>query len=220
MYLYSLENHVTNSVQIAEDSILSACGKEKSLTLSVECKNILKRKEMDRFHIIIASRDTALLTDIEKQQLNYITTQYLYRIQDAFDLDADNVPQSGELKNLQVGTPKKVLIQDFVIYEAVYKDENSPRTHTTDNISYFIKYTVKITENKYVSAEKEIVQKNNAKINGNALEGSTVDSSLRFTINASKMFDYQSNEVTEGIPVNVRTQMDIVSKKSDSRTKN
>ena len=212
----SLENRVSTGVQMAEDSILSA-----------SCTDTLHAKEQDRYHIIInASADNVnvnnqVVTATEEKQIKYLADYYLNQIKETFYLNDNNIPTAGELYNLR-GKSSPVLINELIFYEAIYNDEisyNKLKTHNYDNIRYFIKYEIPVTNNKYAGSgagtiKKTLVQKNNAKIDGKKIEGSTVDSEISSKIYINSFF---AELDVFPISINKDVQMGIVSAAHDSR---
>lgn len=207
----SLENHITTGVQMAEDSILSASN-----------PSTLHAKEQDRYHIIINAsvnpNNKAEIYTTERNQIDYLTKYFLQQIKDTFYLDNDNIATSGELHNLQVGKTDALIVERLTIYEAIYSDEisyNKLKTHNYDNIRYFIKYDIKLSDNQPTGLiTKTVLQKNEAKINGKLLEGSTVDSCIKSTVYINS---YSKRKNAFPINISKDVQMGIVSAAHDSR---
>ena len=210
----SLENHITTGVQMAEDSILSASS-----------PTTLKDKEKDRFHIIInpyvneEDISNSDLTFNELNQINWLTDYYLSQIKSTFFLDDKNHPTSGELKNLQYGGIGTLEVSNFTIWETVYTDEITTTkfdTHNSNNVKYFIKYDVLISNNK--RSENAITEKvylpNSAKIKGKNIEGSTIDSTIKTSVYLNNVM--KKNGLM-GVPISKDVQMNIVSAMHDSR---
>ena len=162
-----------------------------------------------------------LQSNTEEKQIKYLADYYLNQIKETFYLNDNNIPTAGELYNLQ-GKSSPVLINKLVFYEAIYNDEisyNKLKTHNYDNIRYFIKYEIPVTNNKYAGSgagtiKKTLVQKNNAKIDGKKIEGSTVDSEISSKIYINSFF---AELDVFPISINKDVQMGIVSATHDSR---
>jgi len=162
------KQEIENGTQICESFVLA----NSDFVLGAdETDRLLARRQ-----IITAyeyNQENKNLTYDEAQQVSSISQKYSNQIQKRFKLDALGYPTNTVLS--EVGD-SKLLIEDFVIYEAVY-DEN-------DTIIGFIEYvTVFNSNNNYISCLPKTYLPADTEIAGNTLYGSTIYSALSFEIN-------------------------------------
>lgn len=148
MQLITLSDIVKNYMEIAEDYVLA-------VNADVEVDG--KTKKEDRYHIILvpsASNNTTSISSSENEQLLSVTSNYITQIKKLFDLNSNNVPQSGDLKNLNCS---RFHIKKLVIYEAIYSNEAVGCQHIYDTVAGFIKYEIMLSNNAVNSISKTII---------------------------------------------------------------
>ena len=162
------KQEIENGIQICESFVLA----DTSRALRLDETNRL----FDRQQIITAyeyNTENPNLTYEEAQQVSLLSQKYVAQIRKYFNLDALGYPQNTVLS--EIGN-SKLLIEDFIIYEAVY-DVNK-------NIVGFIQYKTAFNgNNDYVSCSAKKYLSTDLHINGVPLYGSTIYSALSYEIN-------------------------------------
>lgn len=204
IHLVSLENYVSNGVEMAESYVLTSNYQTTD-------------KSIDRYHIVIPpDTSNGYTTENERLQIEELASVYLERIKKTFALDENNNPTATDAKVLWIENAAPLLVTDLTIYDIVYEDESTYRNHTKDNVSHYIRYDIEIEDNKYKSYTKTILDIEEAEYNGKPLEGALITSTVSFGIGMKR------NVIGEDMPLlwtlEKTIYMDIVNAHTDSRT--
>ena len=188
---------LSNGIQLSENFILT------DTTYNTGDEYI--ERERSRLHVITVYDDsTETKTPRESAQVSGLASRYAEKVKNIFNMKNGNTPEDNTLAHLRAGT---LNIESLIFYEAVYDSSGK----VTKYVVYHCYFN---TTNSYVNYDKSFITNlDDAKINGRALKGSTIVSTVSYHLaGANSLFD---EIVNTAFPVKISTAVDIVTQAND-----
>lgn len=166
--LIVIKHCIENGVQICESYILADANYVDDID---EIDRTLDRKQIVTLYEYDVNNNS--LTFPEAQQISGLALKYRKQIHDYFMLNDTGLPQIAPLTEFGAN---RLLIKDFIIYEAIYD-------RSEENIIGFIKYETQFDSNNgYISCKPKEYLPADTKINDTPLYGSTIFSTLTYDV--------------------------------------